>query len=146
LLRSRADGAAAASPRGGGAAVEKAADVHYAPVDLRMSRAQCTACTADLSCEAGAGWKMEVVVQRELAPRMRKKRERPDVSHRRVGARAAAEELLSLGEGALSPPSNVRFWSVAPGATISHLGGDAAACGAGKEDVSAASTAVGSQD
>ena len=128
LLSSRA--AAAASPKGG-AEVEQgqAAEVHYAPVDLRMSRGQCVACTADLSsagAEEGSGWTMEVVLPRQLAPRMRQKRQRSASSRHGAGAGAQGEELLSLRGGSHPPPAGLEVWSVVPGATINHLGGVAA--------------------
>ena len=68
-------GASAAPSSPARRAAGQEAALHYAAVDLRLSRGQCAACTADLAPAVGEadgaaeGWTMEAVAPRAFAPR-----------------------------------------------------------------------------
>lgn len=149
---------AAASARVTSKGRRSIAEMHYAPVDLRMSRGQCVACLSDLVARDAVetrhdsgheqhnrgqpqaqdrSWTIEVVVPRQLAPRMHRgkqeKRTHASIDRSSGGARTcAAEELLSLrgAGGKQTPPPGLEVWSVVPGAVLPYLGG---AVGGGKK-------------
>ena len=117
-------GASAAPSSPARRAAGQEAALHYAAVDLRLSRGQCAACTADLAptageeaAGAGGGWTMEAVAPRAFAPMRRAKR-------RRTGAADGAEreEMRSLRGGGTAPPAGMELWSAVPGAVLQHLG------------------------